>query len=136
MKKVEYNFSKKDLEALSSLIKYANDNKVLGDEIKQVIKTFNGPAFKILGKPIKILNKNNRQKTMTNKVEKEQQKLSKAVTAYLKDNASLLKKHKLMSRVVIVPPAMKKPSLIFKLAIWIMQKTGAGIDTEFALIKK
>jgi hypothetical protein len=73
---------------------------------------------------------------MANKIEKEQQKLSKAIAAYLKDNASLLKKHKLMSRVVIISQSGKKPSLILKLAIWVMQKAGAGIDTEFALIKK
>lgn len=136
MKKITYLFSKKDLEALSKLIKYANDNEALSEESAQIIKTFNGPAFKILGKPIKLINKNNHKKTMENAMKKEQKKLTKAIASYLKDNSALLKKHKLMSRVVIVSPQGKKPSLILKFAIWILNKAGAGFDTEFSLVKK
>ncbi|EKE25866.1 MAG: hypothetical protein ACD_5C00016G0015 [uncultured bacterium] len=66
---------------------------------------------------------------------KQIERLSKKVNDYLKDNAALLKKHKLASRVVIYFPEGKKPSLISKLAIWILGKSGAGFDTEFTITK-
>ena len=61
--------------------------------------------------------------------------LAKSIVAYLKDNASLLKKHKLASRVVVTLPFGKKPSLIFKFAIWILSKVEAGFDTQFTQTK-
>ena len=63
-------------------------------------------------------------------------KLSKKIQDYLKENEALLKKHKLTSRVVIFFPEGKKPSLISKLAVWALAKSGAGFETEFSIKTK
>lgn len=68
-------------------------------------------------------------------MQKDQEKLAKKIDKYVKENNSLLKKHKLTSRIVIVFPLGKKPSLISKLAVWFLGIKGAGFDTEFSIKK-
>ncbi len=60
----------------------------------------------------------------------------KNIDKYVKEYVALLKKHKLASRVVLTFPKRKKINLIIKLAMWILDKQGAVLDTEFVSTKK
>lgn len=64
---------------------------------------------------------------------KDIDKFMKIVEKYNKENEALLKKHKLQSRVVISFPGKSKVPMLGKFAMWILNKSGAIIDTEFAV---
>lgn len=66
--------------------------------------------------------------------EKALKLIMKRFEKYKKENESLLKKYKLQSRVVIAFPKKKKTPLLGKLALWLLNKSGAIVDTEFKVI--
>lgn len=61
---------------------------------------------------------------------------NKNVDKYVKEYVALLKRHKLASRVVVTFPKRQKLNLIIKLAMWILNKQGAVLDTQFVSTKK
>lgn len=66
------------------------------------------------------------------------QKISKNVRDYIVDNAVLLKKYHLESHPVIIFPkkrAMKAP-ILSRIAMWVINKQGGVMDTQFRSIKK
>lgn len=63
------------------------------------------------------------------------EKVFQATKKYLKENAALLKKYHLQSRVV-VRFTKKKPGIVVKLALWILKRNGAKADTEFSVKQK
>lgn len=50
---------------------------------------------------------------------------------YLKENETLLKKYKLRLQLVVNFPKRKKPTLLSKLALWIVAKQGGRLDLQF-----
>lgn len=143
---LKYRFSEEEVGAVGTLIRWAQEYKK--DEaspvVRMVASAFNRDFFKIINKPPRvcqkdkkcgIINKNNNMQMQKRKpTQKEVELASKRFQKYQKENEALLKKHKLQSRVVISWPNKKKPPRIGKIAMWLLNKTGAIVDTEFKVI--
>lgn len=66
--------------------------------------------------------------------QKEIELAKKRFEKFKKEHEALLKKHKLQSRVVISWPNKMKPPRLGKISMWLLNKTGAIVDTEFKII--
>jgi len=142
---VDYKFSAEEVGAVGELIRWAQEykGKEARDTVKIVATAFNGPVFKMMSgesvcqkdEKCGIINKNNNMQMQKGKPsQKEIELATKRFTKYNKENEALLKKHKLKSRVVISWPNKMKPPRIGKFAMWLLNKTGAIVDTEFKII--
>jgi len=141
-----YRFSEEEVGAVGTLIRWAQEYKK--DEASPVVQVvasaFNRDFLKMISKPPRvcqkdekcgIINKNNNMQMQKGKPsQKEIELATKRFTKYNKENEALLKKHKLKSRVVISWPNKMKPPRIGKFAMWLLNKTGAIVDTEFKII--
>lgn len=65
-----------------------------------------------------------------------QNKIAQKAQFYLKENEALLKKHKLISRLVINFPFRRKIPFLSKVALWVVAKQGGRMDIQFSEIKK
>ena len=55
---------------------------------------------------------------------------------YLKENETLLKKYNLVFRPIVFFPRNGKEPLLSRIALWIVEKQGGGLDIQFGERKK
>ena len=119
-----------------NLVNYVNEHMNIAQAVDFGIKT----AI-MIGMPtmtFSIIRKMFGQKSIKNDIKpmpkkNDQEVLNKSVQGYLKENQKLLKKHGLESRTILRFPRHQKLPLMLRLALFVIGRYDAVMDTEFTL---
>jgi hypothetical protein len=75
---------------------------------------------------------------MKNKILKSQSsnEITSRAERYLKENVELLKRHKLITRLVVNFAPKTRTPILSRIALWIVAKQGGQLDMQFGEVRK